>query len=605
MRKLIYIYSTIFIILLTLFTASGQDKNKIKLSEDINSKNANTKITALCNYSEYLYSHSVNNTEADSFAFLAIIESKLKDENLLLANASICYSKVSLSINKARVIDNLNTSLLYAEKTNNKDLLFKLNMAFAEYYYNDLDFRKSKEYLEEAFKNIDNSKEKEILYLIAYAKYEFQINEKLKAFESINQSIFISKAIEDDSLLFRSKLILTNFYHIIEDYDKMKNELDGLNELIEDKNNISIKTILEYKSELISYYLNKEDFDVALKIFDEAIIQSQKEDLIRMKNDLFVSMRSGLLANDKRKEIDYLYKKKYPEELIELRRNHPSTYYRVQALIQENAGNIDSAKQYINLAENLTLESQNKSYIAVFYKRKGQFFLRQNELNPAIDAFKNYYNFSMQTSFYPYIIDASGILDSIYALKGNFEEAYKYASLKILYSDSNAVEVQKDKLMKIELNQINKINQLEKEKEELVLNKKINFQIIIIITAFIALIIFTILISKYKVPENLLKFFSYISFILFFELIIYFADNFIHHTLANGQPLIILAIKIVFIGIIMPIHHGIEHRFFKYLSRKRKIKINQKTFFETLKANFASLKKWMSTSEDNKKEEIN
>jgi hypothetical protein len=77
---------------------------------------------------------------------------------------------------------------------------------------------------------------------------------------------------------------------------------------------------------------------------------------------------------------------------------------------------------------------------------------------------------------------------------------------------------------------------------------------------------------------------GFISFILLFEFIILLADQKIHHA-THGEPWKILALKIVLIGIMMPLHHWTEHKVIHYLIHKKVVTFNNnaiRRFFSSL-----------------------
>jgi hypothetical protein len=75
------------------------------------------------------------------------------------------------------------------------------------------------------------------------------------------------------------------------------------------------------------------------------------------------------------------------------------------------------------------------------------------------------------------------------------------------------------------------------------------------------------------VPEWTIQALGFISFIFLFEFIILLADQKIHH-MTHGEPWKILAIKIVLIAILLPLHHWIEHKVVQRLISKRLIDLS-------------------------------
>jgi hypothetical protein len=61
---------------------------------------------------------------------------------------------------------------------------------------------------------------------------------------------------------------------------------------------------------------------------------------------------------------------------------------------------------------------------------------------------------------------------------------------------------------------------------------------------------------------------GFFSFIFFFEFIILIADQQIHHA-THGEPWKILAIKVVLIAILLPLHHLIEKKVVSLITEQR------------------------------------
>ncbi len=98
--------------------------------------------------------------------------------------------------------------------------------------------------------------------------------------------------------------------------------------------------------------------------------------------------------------------------------------------------------------------------------------------------------------------------------------------------------------------------------------KRHNWQYMGILVVILGL--FTLLASFgiFKVSEKLIKILGFVAFILLFEFIILIADTWIHHA-THGEPWKILAIKVVLIGLLLPLHHFLEHKAVHYITSKQ------------------------------------
>lgn len=308
-----------------------------------------------------------------------------------------------------------------------------------------------------------------------------------------------------------------------------------------------------------------------------------------MEDRVFAVLRRHYLSKNKNKEICELYDKKYSAELERLRSNDPIVYFRVKSLIYESLNQQDSAVIFLNEAENLILLESNPANISNFYKRKGQYYLRNHKIDVALQAFLVCNKYALESHYYPFIIESAGILDSLYYAQGNVNLAYAYNTQKLKYIDSNNALLQNDQLSEIEIENNLRLQKLEQEKEEILNTRKSNFQVMIIVIAILFSLIVLVLLSNYKIPASIVKGFGYMTFVLVFEFIIYLLDTKIHHW-AHGQPLKILTVKICIIAIILPIHHATEHRVVHYLLRNKLITQGG----TSLRTAWANIKAWVS-----------
>lgn len=81
--------------------------------------------------------------------------------------------------------------------------------------------------------------------------------------------------------------------------------------------------------------------------------------------------------------------------------------------------------------------------------------------------------------------------------------------------------------------------------------------------------------GAFSVSKATIRILGFFAFIFLFEFIILLADNQIHDW-THGEPWKVLAIKIVLIAILLPLHHWLEEKVIHYLSTKEVLKIRKK-----------------------------
>lgn len=419
-------------------------------------------------------------------------------------------------------------------------------------------------------------------YYLTLGDLQLKLNEKVNCFSSYNNAVLLSRDIENDSLLIQSYLNLNEFYSLNDNNQKTKEYLKLASDAYAVSEQKDLYDSLLIKAHLVEVYTNENNSELAISLADDLMAFCQKSGYLAIRDRIFGSLRKYYLSHNNYTKLCNLYCTKYPHELDRLKNNDLTVYYRVQALIFENMQKPDSALYSFRKAEELITERGSAASISNFYKRFGQFCLRQHRLTDALQNFNKAYEFALQSGHFPFIIENASTLDSLYAASGDLRRAYQFAKIKLTYTDSNTTLLQNNRLMEIEIESLTKMKQLEQEKEELQMNRKSNVQVMIIVAAILFSLIILVLLSNYKIPSSVIKGFGYITFVMFFEFIILILDTKIHHW-AHGMPLKIIAVKVVLIAILLPVHHATEHRVVHYLLKNRMLSQGGTSFRSILK----------------------
>lgn len=585
-RQLILVITLLCIIF--SFNLKAIDIDTATFSSLIKSNSPEQKINGYLKWAYYYKQVYGNTIKSDSIAKQALLLAHLNENNDLICFASVVYSEVCLPEHYTNALTYLNEAFEIATRQKNPAYLFLSQIRSTTININSGQYKNARESIQKAVNFFDENKSKKAFYYLALGDLQSKDNEKINSFENYSKAIFISKDIENDSLLIQSYLRMCDFYMLNNNTVKAKENLTLASEIVSNKTQADKYDSLFIKSNLIEVYIRENKNDFALSLADELLKYCEKTGYLSIKDRVFGTIRKYYLSTNNYKEICDLYCNKYPNELERLKNNDLTVYYRVNALIFENNHKIDSAIYFLKLAEERLLQTSNEAGISNFYKRQGQFFLRQHDQTKALSSFKSAYDYSIKSDYFPYIIESASILDSMYNAQGDYTQAYYYAKKKYLYTDSNSTLMQNDKFLEIEIENIAKLKDLEIEKEELEQNRKSNFQVMIIVFGILLSLIILVLISSYKIPSSIIKGFGYITFVMLFEFIILILDTKIHHW-AHGQPIKILAVKIVLIAIILPLHHATEHKVVHYLLKNRLISQGG----HSIRSSFQLFKNWV------------
>lgn len=166
--------------------------------------------------------------------------------------------------------------------------------------------------------------------------------------------------------------------------------------------------------------------------------------------------------------------------------------------------------------------------------------------------------------YYEFMLEASDKLESIFVGVGDYTNAYKYGNINRNIADSLSNMVKKEELQLLEIENEEVLREQRTVKAEEETRRRNNIQYtaitILIATAFLLLLI----LGGFNVHASLIRMVGFICFIFFFEFLILLFDTWIHH-LTHGEPWKILAIKILLMAGLVPLHHMIEKRVTHYL----------------------------------------
>ena len=163
--------------------------------------------------------------------------------------------------------------------------------------------------------------------------------------------------------------------------------------------------------------------------------------------------------------------------------------------------------------------------------------------------------------------DINQRLYQYYDTAGNPTLALQYYKQMNVYKDSlENLSKQKD-LLTAEIGNANKRLERQKEEDEEALRVRNNLQYMGITAAIASVFILLVMLGVFKMSPSVIKALGFFAFIFLFEFIVLLLDEQIHD-LTHGEPWKVLGIKIIIIGILLPLHHTLEHKVTHYLTNK-------------------------------------
>jgi len=306
--------------------------------------------------------------------------------------------------------------------------------------------------------NLDKNKKAEVLLYksnvlsglgyVSYLNYHYK-NAIYRLEESLKIKKQINKNEDEKYLLFYLSLC----YYGLGDY---KSSTDYLYKALERiklaKNNNEDDTQLEaniYYS-LGKTYLKLERYTKTVEFFQSSVLISEQNNHKYLK---ILAQNSLAYAYIKQNEF-----KKAEKQLKQVQETSKQTNnfgiaenYALIALVKIEFSQIDSAKYYLNKAENIALENNDIYDLTLVYKNYTHYHIKTNNLNEAAFYAKKYLKLGKIRRDLSVITDANKLLYQIYENKGEYLRAFEYLQDYNAYKDSVSIEEARNIVLKQEL----------------------------------------------------------------------------------------------------------------------------------------------------------
>ena len=404
---------------------------------------------------------------------------------------------------------------------------------------------------------------------ISYGLTQLVNGDKLEAFKTFIAAQTIaekSKHKNKEGLQITVYNSIAEFYKRIEDYDKaIDYQYKTLNYY---KKNNKVEEMFAMMYSIGSNYIGAKKYDAAKKMFENEILLADSLN----KPDYEINGQIGILNTlitgpEKDKAIAYL--RTHPEvkaSFEKMNMGYQIDFGTAQAFTVLKQ--YDSAKYYFEKTLPI-YENQGTLFILPgVYLQYSKFLYESGRAEQAINYLKRSIAINDSSKNSGANKDFYQALDSCYQKTGDYKNAIFYNGL---YQKARVEEEEKSKakdILAVEIDTENKRKErLEKEEAEAT-NLRHNWQYMGIVSGIISLFVLLATFGLFNVPLKWVRALGFISFIFLFEFIILLADTWIHHA-THGEPWKVLAIKVVLIAILLPLHHYLEHAVIKYITERK------------------------------------
>lgn len=525
--------------------------------------------------------------ESDKYGLQAIREAELSRNRALMVRAlmmnGLRYS--FFSGNKAflqRSLDYFTRALDVAKKNKLEKETADVLLYISSVYSSMPDLERAMSYATQAStiaSNLDNDSLKVATYYSFGSIYQLK-KERILALRNYLNALRIAETTKDPLLLRSCYFVLSQFYSDLKDYDKAIDYLKKATVQLPLVKNIPNK---EYTSVVDLFmmgdlYVKKKDFEMSLFFYDSSIKKADELKYYPLKMPGYRGiLRQYIQAKQPAKALTYLNSDNGLKQFVT---NFGAGYVmdNTYAVIYTQLGKYDSAAYYFTKASTGFENTSTPSSKIPFYYQYADFYQQSGNREKAVEYYTKALTLADATKDLEWQQRIAEGLDTTYAALGNFQQSRFYNNLFHSYKDSLQKLGEEKDLLQMELADEEQRQARIKREEAEALRERHNIQYMGITVAIAVVFLFLVLMGALRVSETTIKIMGFFAFILLFEFIILIADNQIHHW-THGEPLPLLAIKIVLIAMLLPLHHWLEHKVVHYLASRRLIVPTRKSIW--------------------------
>jgi tetratricopeptide (TPR) repeat protein/uncharacterized membrane protein len=400
--------------------------------------------------------------------------------------------------------------------------------------------------------------------------------EKLLAYRNYLAALDLAEQTGEYDLIKNCYQKMIDFNRSLENWDRAKDYQFRLDSMAR-SNNKYYDVLYGYNS-MGGLYAGSKQYDFARMYYDKAIALSDTLDFRIFKLNSYLSIVNlYLMSNQYKEALAYFEEKKELRDFLNtagmgylLDQGYGSLYTYV--------GKYDSAAYYFKKAEPYFEINGTKPYKFFFYSTYSDYFKKIGNFKQAIHYWEKAETIGKQINSFDMIIMAAANLDSLNTMTGDYQRAYQYKSLHDKYKDSvDNLTKEKDLLMAEVDSEKQRLEKIQAARAEET-RRRHNLQYMGITAAIASIFILLVMAGAFRVSAQTIKIIGFFAFIFLFEFIILLADNQIHH-LTHGEPWMVLAIKIVLIAMLLPLHHWLEEKAVHYLTSKSVLKFSRNNLF--------------------------
>jgi tetratricopeptide (TPR) repeat protein len=475
--------------------------------------------------------------------------------------------------NIVRSVSYYEMALELAKKYKMDSSIVKCYLALSRVNRSLPDYDKALDYCDQARAYSDRLKDDSIcaeVYL-EYGSVHIGKNEKIKALRNFLDAIRIGEEVKNIYLQRDGFNKLSGFYATIGNYDTaIYVQLQSLKLLEKITGPQAVYRKIDELNRVGNLHSSAKNYDNALYYYERALRIADSIKYEPIKPMTYMSIINNYLRADQpQKALDYF--NTHPQLKDFLRKvNFGNFIEQSYGFIYLKLGKYDSAKYYYSKVGFFFENDANSSNKYGYYLQMGMLHSKTGEVDKSIDFYLKAKAIADDVGDLDQMSEVVIRLDSLYQKKGDFKQAYAYASLNVKYKDSSDKLGREKELLQIEVEDTKKRVLREQKEQEEIRRRRNNIQYIGITFGIALLFVTLVVLGMFKVSTGLIRAIGFFVFLMLFEFIfLLFKKNI--YSITHGEPLKDLAFMIGLAALLVPLHHWLEHKVLHFLTSHNRL----------------------------------
>jgi len=570
-----------FFLLFLFFNGRSQIPQEKELAQKVSSaKDDETRIVALGELAEF-YSIFRDNKKADSVLEkqMLLAEISQSDELILKTLSGSVIDNIAAWSSKEtfdRATAFLQKGLSYAKEKSNTRLEAIIYLKLGSLFRKRQLYDQAMEQSALAFNVLDKKQDslKAVLYLELGDTFSGK-GDAVSAYKNYNSAYDIAYSLNNVPLQSETWHSFADLYLTLGDSTLSKNALLESLRLNKENNN---------QPGLLADYIDLFRLTVEIDFANKALLLANKlnsiKDQLLCKRLLF--SYAMVVEKNSQKALSYLQEN---PDLALYQANKGLPNYNT-GTVYHYSGQYEEAITYYLRDEPQILASFGPSVQLSYFGEMADCYDALNETDKAIAYYEKAFSLSKSSGSPAANASTTQKLSQLYARKNDYKNAYPFSQLYLGYNEALKTQAKQREVTLLGLEREKKKHETDLKEAEAKNLRRHNLQYMGISLAIAFLFVVLVLLGMFPISTTSIHMLNFFSFICLFEFITLLIDNWLHN-IVHGEPLYIWIAKIVVIGLLLPLHHSLEHLTVRFLSSQKlknfRQKISVRTFFHPSK----------------------